>query len=70
MDVSQGVARVVQVAQQEGEEQKQIAATLLSWAAGYALEIGWSPDLVSASQAEALRLHVERRAERARKGDD
>lgn len=41
-----------------GTEPKEVAAVLLSFAAGYALSIGWSPELVNNAQGVALGNHI------------
>jgi len=57
------IGKAVEAAQRDGFDQAAIATILISWAARYALVIGWSPELVAGAQASALELHV-----KARKG--
>ncbi len=64
----QRIGEAVAAAQRDGFDSKGIATVLISWAARYALVIGWSPELVASAQTEALALHVAA-LERDRGGD-
>jgi hypothetical protein len=55
------IGETVRVMQVAGVEQTEIAAVLISWAARYALAIGWSVEVVAGAQKAALDLHVQDR---------
>jgi hypothetical protein len=61
------IAEAVAAAQRDGFDQKAIATVLISWAARYALVIGWSPELVAGAQSSALELHLADRKELRRR---
>lgn len=53
------IGQTVRVMQAAGVEQTEIATVLISWAARYALAIGWSVELVAQAQTAALDLHLQ-----------
>jgi len=52
------IAEAVGMAQANDVPQNDIAAVLFSFAARYALQIGWQPDTVAEAQRFALAEHV------------
>lgn len=61
MSPEERIGQTVRVMQSAGVDQTEIATVLISWAARYALAIGWSVDLVAEVQTAALDLHVQDR---------
>lgn len=61
MDAATRIGAAVADAQRDGCTQPELVAVLLSFAAGYALAIGWSRSTVECAQRDALELHCVRR---------